>query len=111
MPRKSDWQKLLEGVEMTLVGSLWKMKMAIGKQSNTPDEGRSLETNAPHPSQRFSSQLHTQEINHLPSQRLCKERTEDIKPESNDSSQVDRRAIFNPIRSPQDPLTPGGNPL
>jgi hypothetical protein len=31
MPRKSDRQKLLEGVEMTLIASLWKMKMADRK--------------------------------------------------------------------------------
>ncbi|EFP74159.1 uncharacterized protein PGTG_00115 [Puccinia graminis f. sp. tritici CRL 75-36-700-3] len=31
MPCKSDCQKLLEGVEMTLIASLWKMKMANQK--------------------------------------------------------------------------------
>ncbi|KNE94894.1 hypothetical protein PSTG_11794 [Puccinia striiformis f. sp. tritici PST-78] len=41
MPRKSDRQKVLEGMETALVGSLWKMKMADQKS-------KAVQTNPTH---------------------------------------------------------------
>ncbi|KAI7940683.1 hypothetical protein MJO28_012968 [Puccinia striiformis f. sp. tritici] len=41
MPCKSDWQKVLQGVEMTLIALLWKMKMADWKS-------QAIQTNPTH---------------------------------------------------------------